>query len=253
MANRVSRSLFYQCVGAPEKRKALAFALFVKNARPASVIKGWSYSLLAKITGLTDGTCKRRVHTLAEMGLISFKELRGISYLYFKPLRTMALVNKLTGKHLPVGKFDTRLPNLNNLSIKQIERDLMSMLIVEVQRRKDFVGQRVDSMVNPTDKKEYRRAKRYCDRRGYTGFYDGGFSYKGISERLHCGFNTVSEIIKNGESRGLFSVVRSLPISQYCGRQNGQFAVEAAVGIFDYYHNQYLYYQPTNRFVIKYP
>lgn len=253
MANRVSRSLFYRCVGIPEERKALAFALFIKNARPASVIKGWNYRVLANISGLTEGTCKRRVRTLLDMDLVSIKEKGGTPYIYFKPLRTRALINRLTGKHLPVGKFDIRLPRLNDLSVKQIERDLMSMLIVEVQRRKDFVGQRVDSMVNPTDIRQYRKGKRYCDRRGYKGFYDAGFSYKGIAGRLHCGLNTVADIIKNGERRGLFSVLRSRPVRQYCGCQNGQFAAEVSVGIYDYYHNQYLYYQPANRFVINYP
>lgn len=250
MIKLIDRKLFFECIGKPEKRKALALAVFIKTVKPASVIKDWSYRGLSELTGLCYTTLRKRIATLREMGLVWRKERHGHTYLIFPKLRIDYFTDK-SGRNHSARWANIEIGKINFKSIRSIERGLMAMLIVEVQRRKDYIEQRVKSWENPRTTQEYNSARRFCYTRGINQFIDNGFSYEGIARRLRCGFGTVSKVIRHGEWRQMFVVERQTPEKLFIGPQNAALAAGSASD--SYYHNQYLYYYRANRFSLNIP
>ena len=103
--NRLSRRLFQYVIGDRKRRRAVAFAILMKNRKPASVVKDWSYKGLARVSGLAPGTCRTYVHILMEMGLVSMSIHKGHQYLYFDKLKAQKRKNRgKTGYHTPKHK-----------------------------------------------------------------------------------------------------------------------------------------------------
>lgn len=204
MIAKVSRNLYNSYLALPQYRRALAFAILIKSRHPASVIPHWSYRELARISGKSVGFCKKAVGLLREMHLIREERYGNRPYLVFKKLREPKKKNRHSpGFHTPRHK-DIDISRLDCSSLVSIERGLCSLLIVEIQKRKDWVYQLISTKQCPANAKDYSKAKAVCRKRGYEGFSESGLSYLCISRKLKCGRSTVTKVIAEGESRGLF-------------------------------------------------
>lgn len=177
-----------------EAIKALALLLFVKHNFKSSVIPYYTNYKLAKITGLHKETVKRRMNTLGDMGLI---EMEGKKSQHVRFLKVRA------------AKSNIRLDNIDFTSIKSIELGLKAMLIVEIQNQKNFIEQRVIRATSPREHcssdeyKSFKRARKFCEKRGIRYFKDNGISYKTIGKKLGVGTNKVSEVIKYAVNNGM--------------------------------------------------
>ena len=247
--NRLSRRLFQYVIGDRKRRRAVAFAILMKNRKPASVVKDWSYKGLARISGVSSGTCKQYVHILMEMGLASMSIHKGHKYLYFDKLKAHKKKNRgKVGYHTPKHK-DVDLGNYDATSVKTIEMTLKALAIVEIQRRKDYAQQCISAKQNPRNLPEYKKAEKICRARGWdSSFVDNGISFNRIRRQLNCSPNTVSATIKYGEDTGLFTVSRFDPELVYHCPGQAREAVQYLDISYSWCTDDNVYYQPANRF-----
>lgn len=228
MLRRLSRQIYRNVVGVPEHRKAVAFAIFVKTVRPSSVLKDWSYRELSRLTSLSPNTCRKRVACLESLGLVTREEKGGHTYLRFAPIRRGAI--RLRRRTWRPKDADVNIVGFSGGSVKDIERGLMALVIVEDDNRKEYVRQLTSLAHNPSKSVPIRRVKRakaICSKRGYgETFQDFGLSYNRIRQWLHCGPNKVKDIIGFGEDTGMFVAHRSEFVFLEHIRNGAKFAIE---------------------------
>lgn len=228
MLLRLSRETHQKVVGVPEHRKAVAFAIFVKTRCPASVLKDWSYRGLSRLTSLSPNTCKKRVACLEDLGLITREVNGGHTYLRFAPLRRGAV--RLKRRTWRPKNADVNIGGFSGESIKEIERGLMALVIVEDCNRKNYIRQLTSLAHNPSKyvpTRQIKRAKAICSKRGYgKDFQDYGLSYDRIRQWLHCGPNMVKDVIFFGESTRMFVARRSEFVFLKYIHNGAKFAVE---------------------------
>lgn len=123
-------------------RKAIAFSLFVKKHTRNSIVKNWSINKLHDITGVSVNAIKDRLFVLKNMELIEETGLNN-KHLVFKSLHSHTSHRNII---IPEITFqpDTNLKkNAYAQEIKNIENTLTAMLLVEIQRRKNFAKQMI--------------------------------------------------------------------------------------------------------------
>lgn len=253
MLQRLSRKILSKVVGVPDYRKAVAFAIFVKSKRPASVLKDWSYRELSRLTSLSPNTCKKRVSCLESLGLVTRESKGGHTYLRFGQLKRGAV--RLKKRTWRPKNADVKIGLFSGESIKDIERGLMSLVIVEDCCRKDYVRQLTSLAHNPSRSvkiRRFKRAKAICSKRGYGKFFqDFGLSYRRIRQWLQCGPSRVKEIICFGESTGMFVAHRSdFVFLKYVphGAKSAVEYMQQSVDFPIFATTNNVYYRPANRF-----
>lgn len=172
--------------------KALALLVFIKSHNGASVVSNYSTYKMSKLTGLHKQTIKKRMNTLGAMDLIDFVGKR-CSHVIFKKVRAV--------------KSNVDISKIDKSSVRNIEIGLRALVLVEIQRQKEFVKQIFFKATDPkpfTPQKEVRKSKKFCNHRGIEHFNDNGISYKTLAKRMHTGLNQVSQAIKYGEKHNMF-------------------------------------------------
>ena len=255
MLRRLSRQIYRNVVGVPERRKAVAFAIFVKTVRPSSVLKDWSYRELSRMTSLSPNTCRKRVACLESLGLVTREEKGGHTYLRFAPIRCGAVRSRR--RTWRPKDADVNIVGFSGGSVKDIERGLMALVIVEDDKRKEYVRQLTSLAHNPSKSVPIRRVKRakaICSKRGYgETFQDFGLSYNRIRQWLHCGPNMVKDIIRFGEDTGMFVAHRSEFVLLKYMRNGAKFAIEYMRQEVDYpifATKSNIFRRPANRFTM---
>lgn len=177
-------------------RKAIAFSLFVKAHARNSIVKNWSINKLHDITGISVNAIKDRLFVLKNMELVEETGL-GNKHLVFKSLHSHTAHRNIV---IPETTFK---PNANlkrnayAQEIKNIENTLTAMLLVEIQRRKDFAKQMIQRRREPCSKKEYTEAVKTCNRFGYgKKFIDKGISYKYMAAKIGMSVCKSIQIVK---------------------------------------------------------
>ena len=177
-------------------RKAIAFSLFVKVHTRNSIVKNWSINKLHDITGISVNAIKDRLFVLKNMELVEETGL-GNKHLVFKSLHSHTAHRNIV---IPETTFK---PNANlkknayAQEIKNIENTLTAMLLVEIQRRKDFAKQMIQRRREPCSKKEYAEAVKTCNRFGYgKKFIDKGISYKYMAAKIGMSVCKSIQIVK---------------------------------------------------------
>lgn len=167
--------------GNAEVTKALALLLWVKDRYVSSTINNFSYNRLHNLTGLHLNTIRKRIKTLKSLKLVRFEH----NHLVFCTISSKSKYLSYDYKEI---KCDT---------IMDFEKYLCSLQVVEIQRRKDFVKQTLQSLHAPDTLQEYRNAKRICRRYGYQGEYkEFGLSYKRIAKELGVSLQKAFDIVK---------------------------------------------------------
>ena len=180
----VRRNIFYSARGNANLIKALALALYVKKNFVSSAITNYSINKIRNITGLSYSAIQRRINTLKQYGFI-----------------------ELTGKHKPCLVFKriaSRCKHCNIdltkcvfSSVKDLEKSLFAMFLIEIQKRKDFAKHTIQSANNPKSLKEAKEAKKICKRYGYgKEFKEYGISYKTIANKMGVCLQKAFEIVK---------------------------------------------------------
>lgn len=255
MVSKLSRRLFNDAVGDPLRRKALAFAIYLKNHNGTSVFKDWSYRDLSRASGLSVNTCKKRVQSLRVMHLIREESFNGHRYLIFKKLRRKKIKNKKNNLfHTPI-ILDISIKNFE--SIKAIEKYLMALDIQEHTRKVEYTKRLITLATDPapfTRDCEIKKAKAIWRKRGieevpqYTEY---GYSHRRIMRRLHCGPQTVKYIISLGESLEMFIArQRDLVLVKYVGNNSARAALPYYKDEFPsaFATNNNIYYKPATIF-----
>ena len=255
MIKYLSEYIYYSAM-TPLKRRALAFAIYVKTHKPASVLKDMSYRQVAKLVGFSHETCRYRIGCLKRMGLLKETFRNGHHYYTFTKLRSAKIKNRHSeGFHYP--KFsDIDISILDTRSVDSIEMGLMAMCPVEIQRNKERVKQLDKSKQNPRNAAAFKKASGICRKRGYDGFDDDGISYEHIASILHCSYSTVSKMIQFGVKHHFFKVFKSPALFM----EGDEIRYADEIWIIDemqdidkrfpihYVRGNRAFYQPANRF-----
>lgn len=172
--------------------KAVALAIYIKENTTSSLVKNWTVNKLRKISKISASTLKKRLQILRELNLV-----------------------KECGKHLLFVNMKSSC-NRNNIdistieytSVKEIEKSLSALLIVLIQRQKDYANLQLQHAHNGKTIKEVKQGMRESKLYGWFGFYvENGLSYEGIAKRLGICIKTAFETVKFGVKHGFFSKV----------------------------------------------
>lgn len=187
----IRRSLIYKMGKKGDKvRKSLSLTIFVKERFTSSTINNYTIDKLHKLTGLHANTIKKRIKTLKDMGLVRFVGKHN-EHLLFESISSSSDHRNVYAEFVV---FD---------NIKDIERALEALLVVEIQRRKDFAKHTIQSAQNPSTLEEHKRAKKICKRYGWGKEYqEFGLSYKGIAKKLGVCVQKAFAIVKFAIEKG---------------------------------------------------
>lgn len=245
MVARVKRTEYNKALGDIESLKALAFAVRAKNVNAPSVFKNWTYASLAEAVGCGQTTARKRVKRLVEMGLVENKIVNGRQYLIFKKLRS----GKIRARYARWLRYpknrDVIINGIDVSSLKSIETGLRALVIVEIEKQKDWFKHQ------PIRKRSERcaRLSRWADPR----FVDYGIARSTLTRKLHCSETTLSKILRYGAKNNLFSVKRSEVEKLFVGKGMARQAFELCPEAFSGYHyamSSYVCRRETNRYSI---
>lgn len=186
----IRKKLVYKMYNNDRLVKALSLAIFVKNQIVSSTINNYTIDKLHILTSLHSTTIKKRLDTLKQMGLVKFVG-KNKEHMIFESITSSSEHRNVYAEFV---MFD---------NIKDIEKALYALLVVEIQKAKDFVKHTIQSMNNPSNLDEHKKAKKICNRNGYGNEYkEYGISYKYIAKRigvcLQKAFNVVKFAIEKG-------------------------------------------------------
>lgn len=180
----IRRNIFYCIYNDKNIVKALALAVFVKHRVKSSTITNFTIDKLHKLTNLHSTTIKKRLKTLNELGLIS-RSGNNNEHLVFNSISSH---NKFRNIDISKAIFDT---------IKDVEKSLLTFIVVEIQKRKNFVKQILNTTSNSKSYKELKSARRKCRVFGLRGEYkEYGISYKKIAREMCVSVAKAVNIIK---------------------------------------------------------
>lgn len=181
---QLRRHIFYNSRGNANMIKALALAVYIKHNVVSSTITNYTTNKLRNLTGLSYSSITKRINTLKQLGFVKF-------------------VGR-NNQHLVIGNMTSHCKHRNiDLSkcvvdsVKDIEKSLYAMFILEIQKRKDFVKHMIQSVNNPSNLVEHKKARQICKRYGYDReFKEYGISYKTIAKKLGVCLQKAFEIVK---------------------------------------------------------
>lgn len=227
--------------------RELAFLVAVK--RRTSIVKGKNLSrihiALGEIAGCSSATARRYLTTLVSMGAATITKRKGFVYASFKRIRARKMQDKSRLMWWTPRNRDIKLnPSVVLLgNYKEIELALRANIIVDTQRKRDYLTQTTKLAREPemgTPAKVINRAKKQLRRYGIENFVDRGLSNKYLRKKLHCGTATLQNVIALGETVGLFT--RILPTVEYVpvGRGCGQEAFDYTDGEYTFHTHSYV-------------
>ena len=204
-----------KAVGDPNYRKALAFAILIKDRNATSVFKDWSYRDVARCAGIAPTTAKRYISFLRDKKLVKVVRQGGHEYLVFKKLRKPKIRNKYNIKYHTPRRSDVSLAKIDRTDVNTIAKSLMALDIENTLKRKEYVKRVIKTNTDPaprTPKREKDKAKRLCRDCGWAKYREFGYSYRGIAKRLHCSPNTIKKVLALGQRLTLFEIDVQEPI-----------------------------------------
>ncbi len=261
MITKVARKLFNMTLAdktgdadySVDVRKAIAFAIFVKSHVSCSVLKNWSYRDLARLTGCSQATCKKRISALRALHLVR-DEGRN---LFFKNLKKEKIKNKRGGEYHTAKHSNVPLVNIDYSSCKSIERGLEGLVIVEDTRNKNYYRRLIELNQNPRpgdSLSAIKRARRVCRKKGLeSGFVGGEFSYDGIARRIGCSKTKALKVVRYAESVNQIVKIKKDKIKV---ESIGKNLAKEAVKFFSvknknlFATDNNIYYQPCNTYTL---
>ena len=184
---KIRRRTYHELKDDASTVKALALFCFLKRIFPSSVITNYTKDKIHKTTNLHPNTIAKRIKTLSNLGFVSLEnDKNGCQRL---------VLNKIASHH---NDRNLDLDVLVYDSIKTVEKSLLALFIVEVQRRKEYAKQVIYKAHHSFDINEVKKMQRAekCFRSFGKGFTDFGLSYKTIAKRLKISIQKAVNIVK---------------------------------------------------------
>lgn len=184
--NQLRRHIFYNSRGNANMIKALALAVYIKHNVVSSTITNYTTNKLRNLTGLSYSAITKRMNTLKQLGFVKFVGNNN---------QHLVFVNMTS--HCKHRNIDLSKCVVN--SVKDIEKSLYAMFILEIQKRKDFVKHTIQVANNPkwSEFEDMKKANKLCNRNGYgKEFKEYGISYKTIAKKLGVCLQKAFEIVK---------------------------------------------------------
>lgn len=180
----IRRNIFYCIYNDRNIVKALALAVFVKNMVKSSSIPNFTIDKLHKLTGLHATTIKKRLKTLDNLGLIS-RTGNNEEHLVFNSISSH---HKFRNVDISKAIFD---------SVKDVEKSLLTFVVVEIQKRKNFVKQLLNLKETAKNYAEAKAANKKCRAFGLYGEYqEYGISYRKIAKEMCVSVAKAVSIVK---------------------------------------------------------
>lgn len=227
-------------------RKAIAFSLFVKAHTRNSIVKNWSINKLHDITGVSVNAIKDRLFVLKNMELIEETGLNN-KHLVFKSLHSHTAHRNIVIPELIFKPNANLKKNAYAQEIKNIENVLTAMLLVEIQRRKDFAKQMIQKRNDPQSKKEYKEAVKTCNHFGYgRKFIEKGISYKYMAGKIGMSVCKSIQIVKLAVNCNILKRIRNIcKRIAICSKYTEDMLIN-----YTYSYRNYIYKNYANKYVI---
>lgn len=227
-------------------RKAVAFAVFVKAHTRNSVVKNWTVNKLHDLTGVSANAIKARIGVLKDMKLIE-EVGNSKKHLVFKSLHSNTAHRNATIKSIEFDRNKNLKKNAYAQEIKNIENMLTTMLLVEIQRHKDFAKRIIQQRQNPCNKKEYKEAVKACNNLGYgRKFIDKGISYKYMSAKIGISLFKAQKIVKFAIENNILTKTRNIcKRIAACGKY-----IDDMITNYTYIYRNWIYKNYANKYTL---
>ena len=194
---RIRYSYLSEMGGKAEIQKAFALALFIRYFNNAAIPR-FSFNKLHEITGLHVNTLKKRINILKRLGIV-------------KLVHDCLVVYNISTRHK---KKNFKIPYdilTACRSVKHIEKVVRQFLVVKINLNKAFAKHNQDTLNNPRNLKEFRKARRISRFYGYGNdpYVENGLSYDGIAKKLGVSRKTAVKVVKSCVEDGLLTKTRN--------------------------------------------
>lgn len=181
--------------GNKELLKAIAMFLLVRKRLGCNVIKGYSINKLVNITGAHARTIKKRMHVLLSYGLVTIVN---------KTLTLCSVVSKHAKRNVKLGE-----EQMDYTSLKSVEYSLQSILVAQIQLRKDFAKRTIRNAHGASHDYKVVKAARDAARKFGYGFdyIEKGLSYKTIAKRIGVSITSAVKIVKFAVKRAFLNKI----------------------------------------------
>ena len=194
----LKRKIFHNCIGSPRAQKAVSLALLLKRRLGrTSTLHNWSANKLHNIAGTSPSTIKKYMPIMRALGLVHF-EGRNNQHLVVSRIASNA-----KHRNIDVDAFclDT---------FKDAYNSLRAFVALAIQARKDFIRHTLQTCKNPSNHKEFIKARKTLKRLVKKGTVSGmdatytelGISYRRIAQETGNCNRTAQRIIKYALKRG---------------------------------------------------
>lgn len=220
--NNISLELMRECIGNPDKEKALALVIRFKAKFRSSVMKDYSIRRLAEAMGISVNTCRKRLATAIDMGLMTRWERDGIQFLKARKLRTLKAYSKRARTYYSLRYFDIKCDGIARnadgglASLNEIQLGIRTLVICDVVRRKGCTKQLILDGTNPgrNVKTETFRKQRQkvLDRLGSLNinYEDFGITYDRLQRKTGYGRHTIKRMGDYGMNKEWFIKIKPL-------------------------------------------
>ena len=176
--------LVIEMFGNKDLLKALAMFLLIRKRLGGNAIKGYSINKLVSITGAHARTIKKRMHVLLSYGLVTIAN---------ETLTLRSVVSKHAKRNVKLGD-----KQMDYTSLKSVEYSLQSILVVQIQLRKDFAKRTIRNAHGASHDYKVVKAARDAARKFGYGFeyVERGLSYKKIAKEIGVSIKSAVEIVK---------------------------------------------------------
>lgn len=211
----IGRDILEMGRNSPRILKALALALTVKaRLGKRTSIRRYTVNKVARLAGVSHSTAAKYMRTLADLELVVM-EKDGTTLVF----RRLSHSNR--HRNVP-------LTYMKSQSFKDAARELQSLLIMVKQFQKEYVRRLIHSAKNPKGLRQFKRAKRSCDRYvGRTpdgrlpGYRENGMSYRFLGQLLGVCSRTAFRIVEYASEHRLLVKHKTPAYSVYMRGVNG--------------------------------
>lgn len=244
---QIRRKILNDLYRNPELRKAIAFSLYIKSRVVSSSVPHWSINKLHEISGISSTTVKKRLRILKQYGAISFTG-KNHHCLVFSSLQSHTAHRNITISDIDFVLDKKSHKNQKAQNVKFIDDILTTLLIVEIQNRKNYARQMIQQSKQPKDLTELKEAKKACNRFGYSAeFVDNGISYKRMAEKIGCCLQKAFNIINCATKNKILNKIKNVQKFYFHG---AKFINEELKRIYTYIKGNIAYRVGANRYQI---
>lgn len=175
--------------------KAVALAIYIKRHTTSSTVKNWTVNKLHEITKLSATTIKKRLPILLNCGLVE-RQGKNKQHLCFGKMKSSCDRNNID---ISAIKADT---------VKDIENSLLALLVVLIQRQKDYVRLQLQCALDGKTWASVKEARRKRKVYGWRSrFVENGLSYARIARKLGVSIKKAFDTVAFGVRCGFFAKI----------------------------------------------